>query len=74
MATFEDRAGLAPDRAAALARAVADHGMLHEVVTWMASVEPAPEIVRIVEQDEYSLDVVLLVRGDRDVWLVYDCS
>ena len=72
MARFEDRAGLPEARAAELASAIADHQMLHEVVAWMARVEPQPEIVRIVEQDEYSLDVVL--RLEDDIWLVYDCS
>jgi hypothetical protein len=45
--------------------------MLHEVVAWMATHEPHPELIRIVEQDEFTLDVVLRLE---DVWLVYDCS
>jgi hypothetical protein len=45
--------------------------MLHEVVAWMATHEPHPVLVRIVEQDEFTLDVVLRLE---DVWLVYDCS
>lgn len=71
MATFEDRAALPPARADALAELTAQQHMLHEVVAWMATHEPHPELIRIVEQDEFTLDVVL--RLD-DMWLVYDCS
>ena len=71
MAKFEDRAALSPTRVAALSELTAPQHMLHEVVAWMATHEPHPEIIRIVEQDEFTLDVVLRLE---DVWLVYDCS
>jgi hypothetical protein len=71
MVRFEDRANLAAERAAALAELTAPHHMLHQVVAWMAGHEPTPELARIVEQDEFSLDVVVSLG---DVWLVYDCS
>lgn len=71
MASFEDRARLSASRAGELAKLVGTQGMLHEVVAWMATCQPQPEIVRIVEQDEFTLDVVLRLE---DLWLVYDCS
>jgi len=71
VANFEDRAGLSPERVGALAELTKEQHMLNEVVAWMATHQPRPEIIRIVEQDEFTLDVIL--RLD-DVWLVYDCS
>jgi hypothetical protein len=71
MASFEDRAELSATRVGELAELVKHQHMLHEVVAWTATHQPQPEIIRIVEQDEFTLDVVL--RLD-DVWLVYDCS
>lgn len=70
MARFEDLAGLPPDRAAALAEAVASQHMLHEVVAWMAT-QPNAELGPIVEQDEFTNDVSIQLG---DIWLVYDCS
>lgn len=71
MAALEDLADLSPTRAGVLAEIVDQQHMLHEVVAWMATQSPSPEIEQIVEQDEFTLDVIL--RLD-DVWLVYDCS
>lgn len=53
---------------------VAEQDMLYEVVAWMAVVASegeAPDLVEIVEQDEFCNDVVV---SYGDLWLVYDCS
>ena len=71
MAHFDDQAELPVARAAELAEQLRDQDMLYEVVAWMATQRPAPEIVRIVDQDEYTNDVVVELA---DTWLVYDCS
>jgi hypothetical protein len=71
MASFEDLARLDPSRAATLAEAVAAQHMLHEVVAWMATQGPDTELARIVDQDEFTNDVIVRLA---DVWLVYDCS
>ena len=74
MAAFESLVELAPAREAALAATVAEQDMLYEVVAWMAVVaggDDAPELVEIVEQDEFCNDVVV---SYGELWLVYDCS
>ena len=71
MATFEDRAKLAPQRAAALSSILAHQHMLHEVVAWMGAQKPTPELVKVVDQDEFTNDLVLRLP---DVWLAYDCT
>jgi len=58
-------------RAEALRLIVENQHMLHEVVAWMATGRPAPQLLKVVEQDEYTNDVVLTLD---DLWLVYDCS
>lgn len=71
MASFEDLAALEPVRATELAAIVADQHMLHEVVAWMGRHQPTPDLVAIVDQDEFTNDVILALDS---VWLVYDCS
>lgn len=75
MATFENLAGLSPERARAWGATVSDQEMLYEVVRWMATQTDTegegPELVEIVDQDEFTNDVVIACE---DVWLVYDCS
>ncbi len=45
--------------------------MLHEVVAWMATQKPAPRLAKVIDQDEFTNDVVLELD---DLWLSYDCS
>ena len=71
MASFEDFAGIGPEQAASLAAIVAEQSMLYEVVAWMGRHQPTPELVEIVDQDEFTNDVVIALD---ELWLVYDCS
>jgi len=71
VATFEDRAGLSSGRVDALRAIAAGQCLLQHVVAWMGVCDPTPDIVKIVEQDEFTNDVVIAVS---DAWLVYDCS
>jgi hypothetical protein len=53
-----------------IARVVAGHRILEDVVRWSA--KESREICSIVTQDEYTHDVV--VRWAESLWLVYDCT
>jgi len=54
-----NRAGLAPDRLAALAAELPVLETLAEVVRWGASLDPATVVRDVVIQDEFTHDVVL---------------
>ena len=71
MASFENDAGLSAERSATLRAITERQHMLHEVVGWMAASKPTPDLVKIVDQDEFTNDVVLALP---DCWLAYDCS
>lgn len=71
MADFEDRAGLTSTRAKTLAAVAARQHMLHEVVSWMGALSPTPELVTVIDQDEFTNDVVLRLE---DCWLSYDST
>lgn len=68
---LDDRVGLPAPRRAELERALAEHATLSDVVRWMAEVGGV-ELVSIVEQDEFTNDVVL--RWSDGLYLVYDCT
>ncbi len=63
---------VAPDLLAAVAEAVAGHSTLAAVVAWTAAPRVPRPIARILVQDEFTHDVVVLWGGD--VYLVYDTT
>lgn len=67
-----DRAGLPAEGLAALAAEVAGHTTPEKVVRWGYARQPVAEITDVVEQDEYTHDV-LVPLGERLV-LVYDAT
>lgn len=67
-----DRAGLAPERLAALGDLIRDHRVLAEVVRWVAAAAPPRRIVDVITQDEYTHDVIIAVEDD--LHLVYDTT
>ena len=54
-----DRAGLEPDRLAALRRELASQRTLADVLAWARGQTPPAEVAEIVTQDEYTHDVVV---------------
>ncbi|MEM7154695.1 MAG: hypothetical protein AAF799_17735 [Myxococcota bacterium] len=61
-----------PTTEARLSGVVAHQHTLRDVVAWMAAAGGTPSIVTIIEQDEFTSDVV--VRESDGVFLVYDCT
>lgn len=61
-----------PTVLARLAPLVRAQHTLADVVAWMAAAGGRPSIVHVVEQDEYTQDVV--IRESEGVFLVYDCT
>jgi len=68
---IDDRVGLRSEQRDQLERALAQQGMLSDVVAWMARVS-GMELMLAVSQDEYSNDVVL--RWQEGLFLVYQCT
>ncbi len=68
---ISDRVGLQAELREQLAQAVQQQATLSDVVAWMAQVG-GMELLSIVEQDEFTSDVVLRWRAD--LFLVYDCT
>ncbi len=77
---LDDRVGLTPAQRERLRAAVAAQGMLVDVVRWIAELTPPGELVDVVQQDEYTLDVIVRVTlpeqggPGRAVHLVYDTT
>ena len=73
---LDDRVGLAPELRAELERALARQGMLADVVRWACEQSPPAELVEVVQQDEYTLDVIVRWRPPAadPVHLVYDTT
>jgi hypothetical protein len=69
---LENRAGLSSDEADALARTLAGHVTLQEVVVWGLAQRPPRVAVGVIQQDEYTHDVIIPYGGDR--FLVYDTT
>ena len=70
--TLHDRAGLPPERLAALQAAVANQRTLAAVLAWARTQRPPAEVVEIVTQDEYTHDVVLQSAGQP--YLAFDTT
>ncbi len=68
---IEDRVGLSSDLRAQLEEAVQQQGTLSDVVRWMARVG-GMELLLVVEQDEFTNDVVL--QWCDGLYLIYDCT
>ncbi len=63
--------GISPALRTELEEALEEQGTLSDVIAWMARVG-GMEIVVVVEQDEFSNDVVL--RWQEGLFLVYGCT
>ena len=72
MPALTNRARLTQARVDQLARDVADHGTLHDVLEWGFAQKPPRRVEEIVTQDEYTHDV--LVPLDAPLYLAYDVS
>ena len=73
MHVIDNRAGLSARAIAELEDAIADHTTLEKVVRWAMFRAPRQLIDTVIQQDEYTLDV-LVPLGDGDVCLVYDTT
>jgi hypothetical protein len=71
-APLTDHAGLDDPEFARLQSVVSRQGMLHDVIAWFAVTAPTPTLISVVDQDEFTNDVVVRVRDG--VYLVYDCT
>lgn len=71
MSTVNDRAGLSPERLAALKTELARLTILQDVIRWGFAQTPPSDVADVVIQDEFTHDVVL---PWRDVYLVFDTT
>ncbi len=79
---LDDRVGLSLGQRERLRAAIAAQGVLADVVRWIAELSPPGELVDVVQQDEYTLDVIVRATlPDEDgsglgraVHLVYDTT
>ncbi len=56
----------------ALAAQVVHQHTLHDVIAWMTTARPTPSIVAVIDQDEFTNDVVVRLSPER--FLVYDST
>lgn len=69
---LENRAGLPPERFAALAGTLAGQRSLRVALDWMLAQSPPLAFADLVAQDEFSSDA--LVPLPDGLWLAYDVS
>lgn len=72
MASLRAHDEVEPATFARLRAAVQPQHTLHDVIIWMAAEGGRPQIEHVVEQDEFTNDVV--IRESEGVVLVYDCT
>lgn len=73
MHVIDNRAGLSAEALAELEDAVADHTTLEKVVRWAMFRAPRQLVDTVVQQDEYTLDVIVPLGNDA-LCLVYDTT
>lgn len=66
---FNDFANLTEAERGALRREVAPHEGLDQVLAWARSRSPAVRPLDVIQQDEFTHDVLVALPGGR--WLVY---